>query len=635
MKEKTIKDEKITLKELENLPADLKKLSVKQCSYLCSEIRNILISTVSKTGGHLASNLGVVELTLALHRNFDSPDDKILWDVGHQSYTHKILTGRADRFSTLRQEDGISGFPKPEESEHDTFISGHSTTSVSAAVGIAEAMEHRHSDNYVIAVIGDGAMTGGMFYEAMNNAGKEKNSNLIVILNDNNMSISKSVGALSRYLTSLRNTEEYLHTKRRVERTLMNIPVFGAPVAKGIKNAKDSVKSRILEHSTMFEDMGFIYLGPVNGHSISELDEVLRVAKSFHKPVIIHAKTIKGKGYVPAEKNPGEYHGISKFDIVTGNPEVSADECYSTVFGRELVRLAKDDSRICAVTAAMKYGTGLQFFGAAFPERFYDVGIAEQHAVTFCCGLAAMGEIPVFAVYSTFLQRSYDQLVHDAAIGDLHIVLGIDRAGIVGEDGETHQGMFDVPMLTSIPNTTIYSPSCYEELKLCMKKAIFDDEGIVAVRYPRGADKSAFPKNDETICHDRCFLKSYGSDTLLISYGRIFSELYNANLLLEADGINCDLLKLTRIFPIADELIEQILGYKRIIFFEESCGSGGIAEKLGYLLLTNGYKGDYGSVSANGFVKQASAASCLKKLGLGCEEMAEFVRRRCTENGKA
>ena len=420
MKENVNSDKRVTLSELD-LPGDLKNLTINQCSYLCNEIRNILISTVSKTGGHLASNLGSVELTMALHRNFDSPNDKIVWDVGHQAYTHKILTGRADRFSTLRQEGGISGFPKPCESEHDSFISGHSSTSVSVACGIAEAMKLQGRDNYAVAVIGDGAMTGGMFYEAMNNCGRGGVNNIIVILNDNDMSISKSVGALSGYLTSLRNTEKYANTKRAIHRGLDKIP-FGNSIEKGIKDVKNSVKSSMFEKSTMFEDMGFIYLGPVNGHDLSELDEIIRVAKSYHRPVFIHVKTVKGKGYIPAEQNPGEYHGISKFDIATGNPEVSADNSYSTVFGKELVEFAEKDDRICAITAAMKYGTGLQYFYRRFPERFYDVGIAEQHAVTFAGGLASMGMIPVFAVYSSFLQRSYDQLVHDVSIGNLHVV---------------------------------------------------------------------------------------------------------------------------------------------------------------------------------------------------------------------
>ncbi|MBR6792193.1 MAG: 1-deoxy-D-xylulose-5-phosphate synthase [Ruminococcus sp.] len=633
MKENNNIDDRIKLSEIK-LPEELKNLSHTQCNALCKELRRILITTVSKTGGHLSSNLGVVELTLALHRNFNSPEDKIVWDVGHQSYVHKLLTGRADLFPTLRQENGISGFPKPSESEHDSFISGHSSTSVSVACGIAEAMSLQGKDTYAVAVIGDGAMTGGMFYEGMNNGGKEKNNNLIVILNDNTMSISKNVGALARYLKSLRNTKGYVDTKRAVEKTLLHIPVLGKSMAKGIKNAKDSVKNRLIEQSTIFEDMGFVYLGPVNGHNIEELDEILTIAKSYHKPVFVHVKTVKGKGYIPAEKNPGEYHGISKFDVVTGNPEISVDECYSTVFGKELKELAGKDKRICAITAAMKYGTGLQFFASEHPERFYDVGIAEQHAVTFASGLASMGQIPVFAVYSSFLQRSYDQLVHDTAIGKYHIVLGVDRAGVVGEDGETHQGLLDVPMLTSIPGTTIYSPSCYEEVKMCLHKAIYEDTGITAVRYPRGADSSTFDKTN--LNTEYTFTESENSDILLISYGRIYEELYKAKSVLDCDGIKTDLLKLTRIYPIAEELCEKAMKYGQVIFFEESMSQGSISEKFGRMLAERGYSGVYNTVACNDFVKQASVKSCLKKLGLTCEKITEYVRKRSiAENGKA
>ncbi|MDE5569307.1 MAG: 1-deoxy-D-xylulose-5-phosphate synthase [Ruminococcus sp.] len=621
---------RVTLSEL-SLPEDLKKLSVQQCWYLCGEIRNMLINTVSKTGGHLASNLGVVELTMSIHRNFNSPDDKIVWDVGHQAYVHKILTGRADMLSTLRQENGLSGFPKPEESPHDTFISGHSSTSLSVACGIAEAMRIQGKENYTVAVIGDGAMTGGMVYEAMNNCCYLQ-SNMIVILNDNNMSISKSVGSLEKYLTTLRNSEEYLDTKRRVEKNLAQIPVVGNKVAKSVKQVKDVIKSTILE-KTLFEDMGFIYLGPIDGHNLRELEQAMRMAKSFHKPVFVHVKTIKGKGYLPAEKNPGEYHGISKFDIRTGNPEVSAGDSYSTAFGKELVNLAKKDDRICAITAAMKYGTGLQYFGREIPERLYDVGIAEQHAVTFAGGLASMGQIPVFAVYSTFLQRAYDQLIHDIAIGGLHLVLGIDRAGIVGEDGETHQGMFDVPMLTSIPNTVIYSPSSYNELKHCLKNAIYDEKGLVAVRYPRGAEEVSFHINTEY--SEYMFVKNNKSDTLIISYGRIFNEVYKAQSLLSADGISCDLLKLTKIFPIAGNLIHEIMQYKHIVFFEESTENGSISEKIGSLLMESSYRGSYSRVSVNGFIKQSSVKSALDKFGLTCDKIADYIRIRSIENGKA
>ena len=632
MKDNTIQEEKVTLAELE-LPGDLKKLSIKQCRGLCGEIRKTLITTVSKNGGHLASNLGVVELTMAIHRNFSSPDDRIVWDVGHQCYTHKILTGRYQRFGTLRQKNGISGFPKPDESDHDCFISGHSSTSVSVACGIAEAMKMQRSENYSVAVIGDGAMTGGMFYEAMNNAGREKDLNLIVILNDNNMSISKSVGAVARYLTSLRNTEKYLRTKRTVEKGLGKVPIVGKGVSKGVKYVKDSVKYKLLEQSTMFEDMGFIYLGPVNGHSLEELEEVIYVAKSYHCPVFIHVKTQKGKGYQPAENNPGEYHGISRFDVETGNPEVCPTDSYSTVFGKELVAMGEKDDRICAITAAMKYGTGLQFFHNRFPERFFDVGIAEQHAVTFAGGLASMGQIPVFAVYSTFLQRSYDQLIHDVAIGGLHVVLAVDRAGIVGEDGETHQGMYDVPMLTTIPNTVIYSPSCYEELKMCMQKAVYVCKGLAAIRYPRGAENASF--NTNYLNTDYLFMRQDKGDILIITYGRLYNEAFLAQKALGGCGLKCDLLKLTKIYPLCRSIIDEISKYKKIVFFEESCGEGSISEMIGDRLVECGYKGDYSRVTASGFVKQAPVRDSLELLGLTAEKIADYIRGRFGKNGKA
>lgn len=608
---------RVQLSELE-LPKELKKLSISQCRQLCGEIRNLLIDTVSCTGGHLASNLGVVELTMSIHRNFNSPKDKIVWDVGHQAYVHKILTGRVDRFSTIRQEDGLSGFPKPSESEHDVVIAGHSSTSISTACGIAEAMRLQGRDDYAVAVIGDGAMTGGMVYEAMNNCCLDNDSNLIVILNDNNMSISKSVGSLEKYLTELRNSEEYLDTKRKVEQKLNKIPVVGAKAAKGMKYVKDAIKSTVLPRN-LFEDIGFIYLGPIDGHSLSDLEQAMRMAKSYHRPVFVHVKTVKGKGYLPAEKNPREYHGISRFNVESGNPEISSSDSYSTVFGKELLRLAEEDERICAITAAMKYGTGLQYFGRKLPNRFYDVGIAEQHAVTFAGGLSTMGQIPVFAVYSTFLQRAYDQLIHDIAIGGLHLVLCIDRAGIVGEDGETHQGLFDVPMLTTIPNTAIYSPSCYEELKICLKKAIYDEKYIAAVRYPRGSEEKECPFDGE---YSDYKLFRGGNDTLVISYGRIFNAAYSA---VADSGASCDLLRLTKIFPVAEEIISDILGYKKIIIFEESVGCGSISEKFGYMLMKNGYGGSFSRVAADGFVKQASVKSALDKIGLSSEKIARFI----------
>ena len=609
-----------------DLPEDLKKLDINQCKELCREIRQILIDTVSKNGGHLASNLGAVELTMAIHRVFNSPEDKIVWDVGHQSYTHKLLTGRLDRFSTIRKEDGISGFTKPEESLHDAFISGHSSTSVSAAYGIAQAMKIDGSENYAVAVTGDGALTGGLIYEGLNNAGKS-NTNLIIILNHNDMSISKNVGALAKYLLSIRNKRGYLKTKRAVEKVLTNTPVVGKPIVKVLKTSKDTVKNTVYRKSnntTIFEDLGFIYLGPVDGHNLEDLEEVLYTAKSYHKPVVVHVNTVKGKGYAPAEKNPGEFHGISKFDIMTGNPEVSSDDCYSTVFGRELLKLALKDQKICAVTAAMKYGTGLQYFSNQLKDRFFDVGIAEQHAVTFSAGLASMGKIPVFAVYSSFLQRAIDQLIHDVTIGKNHIVLGIDRAGIVGEDGETHQGLYDIPLLTAIPNAEIYSPACYEELKMCLNEAIYKCQGLACVRYPKGNDCTSFNKSDLNTSYT--FTENHCSDLLLVSYGRIYDELYKAYVLLNNENVKCDILKLTKIFPLENYIIQKSLKYKKIIFFEESSVSGGISQIFGNELLLKNFSGNYYSKGVKGLVKQATIKSILERIGLDCDSMVVYIK---------
>lgn len=611
----------VHLKDL-TLPADLKTLSYTQCRQLCKEIRGFLVKTVSRTGGHLASNLGVVELTMAIHRCFRSPQDKVVWDVGHQAYTHKLLTGRLDKFASLRQENGLSGFPKPCESEHDSFVSGHSSTSISVACGMAAAMRLDGSRNYTVAVIGDGALTGGMCYEGLNNGGKVRD-NLIVILNDNHMSISKNVGALAKYLATIRGKEGYVRTKWALERALDQTPVVGKPIAKALKTSKDTIRSTIYQQTTLFDHLGFVYLGPVDGHNLEALEEMLQVAKSYHRPVIVHVNTVKGKGYLPAEKNPGGYHGISRFDIITGNPEVSADVCFSTEFGDELTRLAKEDYRICAVTAAMKYGTGLQSFAQECKERFFDVGIAEQHAVTFCASLSSMEKLPVFAVYSSFLQRAYDQLMHDVGIGRQHVVLGIDRAGIVGEDGETHQGLYDIPLLTTIPNTTIYSPSCYEELRLCLNRALYSDTGLACVRYPRGGEQYT---PEEGTANTEYIHQENGGDTLLITYGRIYANLTQAQSELSLSGFVCDTLKLTRIFPIAEEIITLCLKYRRVIFFEEAVKNGSISSILGGLLLDAGYDGRYQRVAVDGFVQQASVASSLDKVGLSAQKMQDFVR---------
>ena len=617
----------VSLQDLK-LPDDLKTLDHAQCTALCESIRRILISTVLKTGGHLASNLGVVELTLALHRNFHSPDDRIVWDVGHQAYVHKLLTGRADAFSALRQQNGLSGFPKPSESPHDCFVTGHSSTAVSAAFGIAEAFRIKGDPHYAVAVVGDGAMTGGMFYEGLNNAGKSR-SRLIVVINDNNQAISKNVGAIAKYLSKIRSSTGYVRAKWGVERVIGKTPAIGKKLVTGLKNTKDRLRKNIVQ-TTLFEDLGFVYLGPVDGHDLEALDEVLTVAKSYQRPVVVHVQTTKGKGYAPAEENPGEYHGVprvsgsknglSRIDLDEKNPEVSVDECFSTVFGKALTAIGKHDPKVCAVTAAMKYGTGLQFFAAAHPERFFDVGIAEQHAVTFCSALSSMGMLPVFAVYSTFLQRSYDQILHDTAIASNHIVLAVDRAGIVGEDGETHQGLFDIPMLSTIPNVRIYSPASYAELEICLSSALYQDKGIAAVRYPRGSQPAEIPLPAKTdYSHD------HGSGILLITYGRLSSQVLKAIRTLRKSGTDCSFLRLVTVFPIPDEAVQTAKQYHEILFVEECEAEGGIGEKLAAKLLCSGWNGTYRCLAADGFVRQGTPEQCLDAIGLSAEKIVNQV----------
>lgn len=622
-------DNNIKLTDIK-LPQDLKKLSLGQLNSLCSQIRKILITTVSKNGGHLASNLGTVELTVAIHRVFDAPDDKIVWDVGHQAYTHKILTGRLDRFSTLRQENGISGFPKPCESKYDSFISGHSSNSISAALGIASAMKQNGDNHYAVAVIGDGALTGGLAYEGLNNAGKS-DTNIIIILNHNGMSISKNVGGLAKYLATLRTKQSYLKTKSVVEKVLDKTPVLGKPVKRIIKSSKSAVKNAIIQNSTMFEDFGFEFVGPVDGHNIEELEVALKNAKAMHRPVFVHVNTVKGKGYTPAELNPGEYHGIGKFEIATGNPDVVPSDSYSSEAGKMLSYLADSDNRIIAITAAMKYGTGLQYFTKNHKGRFYDVGIAEEHAITFSSGLASMGYIPVFCVYSSFLQRTYDEILHDCAIMNQHIVLCIDRAGIVGEDGETHQGLFDISFLTAIPGMTLYSPSSYEELRLCIDTAININKGIVGIRYPKGNNQFKYDNTVKT----SFYYNNNNSDTLIVTYGRISSAVSSAIISLNNHNYNCDFMKMVKVFPIEDEIIEICNKYKNIFFFEETYVQGSIGEKMLYLLYNNGFRGDYYHRGINRFVKQATVNSALSSVGLDSESIEKTIIRELSNEKKA
>ena len=586
----------------------LKSLTPEQRKKLCSEIRQLLVKTVTVNGGHLASNLGTVELTVAMHTVFDSPKDKFVFDVGHQSYTHKIITGRAGKMNTLRCEGGISGFPKAEESEHDAFIGGHSSISISAALGIAEAMRSDGDDHSVVAVIGDGALTGGEAYEGLNNAGKS-HCNLIVVLNDNEMSISKNTGALALYLAQIRSTRKYYSTKNSVKNVLDKTPIIGKGIGKAVKGTKQLLKYAIY-HSNLFEDLGFKYLGPIDGHNLDELTEALMVAKMMQRPCLVHIYTKKGKGYAPAEDNSGEYHGLPPKKDDDNNCK---GECFTDAFGKTLLSFADKDNSIYAVTAAMKYGTGLQHFYKAFPERFFDVGIAEQHAVTFSAGLASQGKLPVFAVYSSFLQRSYDQLIHDCAIEKRHIVLGIDRAGFVGEDGETHHGLFDVAMLTTVPGVTVYSPSDTAELSQCLEQALYKDKGIVAVRYPRGCELY----RSGTKAYSDFRHVSNKSRKLIFTYGRISAYAYTIH------GV--DVLQAIKIFPIADEIIDICLDYDEIYAFEEGEREGGIAQKLCTALALAGFKGRFTITAVDGFVRHADVATQLHNAMLDADGMRKIT----------
>lgn len=612
-------------KYLKNIksPADIKNMSYKQLNELAAEIREVLIDTVSKTGGHLASNLGVVELTLAMHRQFDSPKDKFVWDVGHQAYTHKLLTGRYDRFSTLRQEGGISGFCRPDESEHDMFYSGHSSTAASSALGLSTANSMRGNKNTVVAVVGDGSMTGGMFYEALNNAGRT-HSRLIIVLNDNEMSISENVGSMARYLAVVRAKPEYYRMKARTEKVLRHIPVVGEALSDAAFNLKSALK-RLIYSESWFEDLGLHYIGPIDGHNIQQLCEAFDMAKRYDKPVLLHINTLKGKGYDFAERAPEQFHGISKFDINTGEP-LSSGTSFSSVFGDIMCDFASCDDRVCAVTAAMSIGTGLDCFSNEHKDRFFDIGIAEEHAVAFSLGLAKSGFIPVFAVYSTFLQRCFDQLLHDAALQKQKMVIAIDRAGFVGEDGETHQGVFDVSMLRSVPDIIVYSPSTYEGLRHAMQQAIYSESNLVAVRYPRGAQR-ALPESIQPTFADFDVFGDENAEKAIVTYGRTFSACAFAYERLKAEGESVKLIKLNRIIPVCSEAVKAAAGCKTVCFIEEGVRRGGVGEGFLLELSDNGFSGKYNLRAVeDGFVKQASVESLLHKYGFDEDGVYSLVK---------
>ena len=598
-------------------PSDIRKLNNEQTDRLCDEIRSVLIETVSENGGHLASNLGTVELTVALHKCFDSPEDSIIFDVGHQAYTHKLLTGRFDSFSSLRKEGGISGFTRPDESEHDLFYSGHAGVAVSQAAGVAEANKIKGNKSFAVAVIGDGSFAGGMVYEALNAAGSS-DKRLIVILNDNEMSISQNVGALAHNLARVRAKPEYYRFKAGTEKMLNRIPVVGKSFSNHLFKLKTAIKN-ILYSSSFFEDFGFRYMGPVDGHNIEMLCDVFNAAKMVNIPVLIHINTVKGRGYELAEAEPEIYHGVSSFDIVSGK-EKADENTFSSAFGKYLCAFAEKDKRICAVTAAMSIGTGINEFAEKFPERFFDVGIAEEHAVTFCSGLAAAGMLPVFTVYSTFLQRCFDQIIHDGALQNRKMIIAVDRAGFVGPDGETHQGIYDVSMLSGIPGITVYSPSSYIETGHFFYRALYKDSGVVIIRYPRGC-QPLLPEDFKSSGNDFDIFGNPDSDSTVITYGRLFSDVLSLS-----SKHNYKIIKLNKIKPLNPELFDKLKFCNNIMFVEESVRSGSIGEKIASLLLENNYRGRFSHKAIDDcFVSQATVARQLQKYGLDILSIEKFI----------
>lgn len=553
---------------------DIKNLKKEELPQLAQEIREFLVDKVSRTGGHLASNLGVVELTMAMHLVFDLPDDKIIWDVGHQSYTHKILTGRKEGFETLRQYGGMSGFPKRKESDCDAFDTGHSSTSISAGVGLVKARDLRGESHSVISVIGDGSLTGGMAYEALNNA-SQLDTNFIIVLNDNYMSISENVGGMSKYLDKIRTADFYTGLKKGVTRTLEQIPVVGDSLIEQIRKTKSSIKQLVVP-GMFFEDMGITYLGPVPGHDVSMLCRAFKEAKKIEGPVLIHVLTTKGKGYEPAENEPSKFHGISPFQIETGEVKAkSSKDSYTDIFGKVMCDEAMKRKDIVAITAAMKDGTGLSRFQRMFPERFFDVGIAEEHAVTFAAGLAAGGIKPVFAVYSSFLQRGYDQLIHDVGLQNLPVFFAVDRAGLVGSDGETHQGIFDLSYLSSIPNMTVLSPKHKWELADMLRFAI-QHEGPIAIRYPRGAAYDQYEEFRSPVVYGKSEMIYEEKDIAVISMGHMFSEAVKVRESLKREGYSCTLVNGRFVKPLDGACITKLAeNHKLIAVMEENVLTGG------------------------------------------------------------
>ncbi len=603
---------------------DLLRLSDDDRIQLCAEIREFLISSVAKTGGHLAGNLGIVELAVALETVYDTRVDRLVFDVGHQSYVHKLLTGRREQFGSLRQYGGISGFPKPAESQTDAFVAGHASSSVSIALGMARARTLQHETYQVAALIGDGATTGGMAYEGLNDAAESKEP-MVIVLNDNEMSIGKNVGGISRHLSKIRSSENYLHTKRRYRDLMSRIP-GGMRLYQITSRVKNRIK-RFLLPTTIFENMGFTYLGPVDGHDLPGLISILRLAKDMQEPVLVHVVTRKGNGYAPAEADPAKFHGIGKFDPATGEKLGPKVRTFSDAFGGKLVELAEKNPKICAITAAMPGGTGLLPFMRRFPERLFDVGIAEEHAVSMAGGLAKQGMIPVVALYSTFLQRAYDQLIQDVAMLHLHVVLAIDRAGLVGDDGPTHHGVFDVGFLRQIPGICVLAPASLKEQEQMLAWAVEQYDGPVAVRYPRGTEGEYSESAWDGSCTVKCHRT--GADAVLITYGTMLNEVLRAAEQLSGQGIACTVLRLLRLSSIpAQEIMKWMAPGAFAVVVEETAEGSGVRQELAYALRQVDPRCRIDGIDlGREFVPHGDQKKLYKRCGLDADSIARFVKK--------
>ena len=607
------------------MPEQLGGLSDSEAAELCRRLRVRLINTVSRTGGHLASSLGAVELIVAIHRVFDTGRDRLVFDVGHQCYAHKILTGRNAAMETLRTFGGIAGFPKPVESPSDAFIAGHASNSVSVALGMARARTLQNENYQVLALIGDGALTGGLAYEGLSDAG-DSGEPLIVILNDNGMSITRSVGGVAEHLARQRLKPQYLHFKKGYRKVMSVLPL-GGHIYNVTHKVKTAIKETLLPCS-LFEDMGFTYLGPVDGHDVKRLTQLLSYARELKGPVLLHVRTVKGKGYTPAERNPDLFHGVGRFCVETGEPVHPTAPNFSAVFGQALCELAEKDPKICAVTAAMQGGTGLNGFAQRFPERFFDVGIAEGHAAAMAAGMAKQGMTPVFAVYSTFLQRSYDMLLHDVALQGLHVVLAVDRAGLVGEDGETHHGLFDPAFLDTIPGMTVLCPASFAELRDMLEYAVYEVKGPVAIRYPRGGEGAY---QDGAPRHPAVLLRE-GTDFTLVGCGTLVNELLDCADRLAADGIRAEVVKLNTITPLPLELVARsVKKTGRLLVAEEGAEMGGIGQRIAAGLLAVGVpvQGLALASTGRGFVTHGTIPQLRRLCGLDGESLYHRAREVC------